>query len=148
MIWKSKHQEHIPPEIMIHTRPPPPPNKPRPYRPRPCPHYSSPRCVIIKNCWLLLNKNMKYTDCNLINRTSQLFQSYVKFIYFEKAKNFLQNLHRRFDLYYIEFCGLLRIYELDMKNWRHIKCVTLKKIPTVILSVLLYLFKCNTRYLT
>ena len=67
---------------------PPPPNKPRPYRPRPCPHYSSPRCVIIKNCWLLLNKNMKYTDCNLINRTSQLFQSYVKFIYFEKAKKF------------------------------------------------------------
>ena len=46
---------------------------------------------------------------------------FVKFIYSDKATNFFQNLHRRFDWHYIgqmyggdfaKFCALLRIYEI------------------------------------
>ena len=63
---------------------------------------------------------LHYLVC--MHSTLHKFSYYIKFIYFDKATFFLRNLHRRFvlcrngqiyDWDFAEFCGLLRIYELN-----------------------------------
>ena len=62
---------------------------------------------------------------NLVSKLACLVCSCWKFIYSEEATNFLQNLLRRFvlcrngQLYggdFAKFCGLLKIYELQIKS--------------------------------
>ena len=64
----------------------------------------------------------------------EMYLTFIKFIYSEKATKLLRNLHRKFDWHYIgqiygdfaKFCGRLRIYELYFFGVRSIDC--LKKI--------------------